>query len=116
MIICIINDMLSIKKEIAHGEADSLIPNLVSQGKSPQASMDHAFSIIQNAKLELDTAALRLLAKVAVTHNESVFRDVETYVDSCRIPCRGTTDWSIESGRYRIGVPTLKGGVELLLE
>lgn len=116
MVICIVNDMLSIKKEIAQGETDSLIPILVGQGKSLQEAMDHAFGMTQSAKWALDAAALRLSEKVSVSHDERVCEDVKRYVDSCRIACTGSTNWSVESGRYKLGVASLAGGVILSLE
>lgn len=116
MIICIVNDMLSIKKEIAQGETDSLLPILVGQGKDPQAAMDHAFEMVQTAKWELDAAARRLSEKTKPSYNKQVCCDLEKFVDSCRMACTGSTVWSIESGRYKIGVPSLKGGVMVCLE
>lgn len=116
MVIWIVNDMLSIKKEIAQDETDSLIPILVGQGRDLQAAMDHGFEMTQTAKWSLDAAALRLKERVQASHSELVCRDVESFVDSCRIACTGSTNWSIESGRYRIGVPSLAGGVVVVLE
>lgn len=116
MIICIVNDMLSIKKEIAQDETDSLLPILVGSGKTPQMAMDHAFGMVQSAKWALDAAAQRLSEKVRSSYNEQVRCDLEKFVDSCRMACTGSTIWSIESGRYKIGVPSLKGGVMIFLE
>lgn len=116
MIIWIVNDMLSIKKEIAQDETDSLIPILVGQGNDLQAAMDLAFEMVQSAKRALDAAAFKLQEKVKVSHCERVCNDAEKFVESCRMACTGSTNWSIESGRYKIGVPSLKGGVVLCLE
>lgn len=116
MIICIVNDMLSIKKEIAQDETDSLLPILVGQGKSPQAAMDHAFGMVQSAKWALDAAARRLSEKARASYSEQTCCDLDRFVDSCRMACTGSTVWSIESGRYKIGVPSLKGGVMICLE
>lgn len=108
--------MLSIKKEIAQDETDSLIPILIGQGMGLQAAMDRAFGMTQSAKWALDAAALRFSEKISASYDEKVCKDVEKFVDSCRLACTGSTVWSIESGRYKIGVSSLAGGVELCLE
>lgn len=115
-VIWIVNDMLSLKKEIAQDETDSLVPILVGQGKDLQAAMDHGFDMVRNAKRSLDAAAIRLQETVKASYSETVADDVEKFVESCRMACTGSTNWSVESGRYKIGVPSLKGGLLICLE
>jgi len=109
IIISTVNDMLSIHKEVAQGQVDSLIPLLYREcGNDAQRAIDAAFAYVHAAVLGFDEAAERLLDRTAC---DSGLRELLShFIDGCRYACTGNLNWSLRSDRYDLGCETLVGG------
>lgn len=113
IIICVMNDMLSFKKEFTQGQVDSILPVLFVEHHSMDIAMRIATSLIERSVQRFDQAAERLLQR----HEQSsaVQRDLTKFIDSCKYACTGNLRWSLVSGRFRIRQSTTKGGLRVNL-
>jgi hypothetical protein len=102
------NDILSVKKELEVEQVDSLIPLLTLELGSVQAAVGEASQTLRSSIDSFDKTAERLLSRVS--YNESLKSDVQKIVDGCQYACTGNLNWSLESGRYRLGRNTPKEG------
>lgn len=115
IIISISNDMLSFKKEIGHSRLDNLIVLFYLRSGSWQSAMNGAFERVRQAKNELDKVGAGLVSKYSTSAHPELGHDVQKYVDCCKTMCTGNNTWSLRSERYRLGVDSLKGGIEIQL-
>lgn len=112
IIISVYNDILSVKKEVAQNQVDSLIPLLyIANDHDPQAAIDDATKILVDAIAHFELAADALLKDSA---GEKLVRaDLVKFIDSCRYACTANLNWSLRSGRYQLNVKSLHGGITL---
>jgi len=113
IIISTTNDILSIKKEVAQDQVDTLIPLLADRLGSPQASIDRSSQIVEESVRRLDAASERLLARYA--HDEKTRADLGKFIEGCQYACTANLNWSMISGRYKLNLTTMKGGVWVTL-
>lgn len=113
IIICLMNDILSFKKEFAQGQVDSILPVLFAEHGSMDAAMSIAASLIVQSIRSVDVAAERLLQRhgkdLVLQHN------LEDFIDSCKYACTGNLNWSLVSGRFQICQTTTQGGILVTL-
>ena len=113
IVICIMNDILSFKKEFAQGQIDSILPILFAKHGSMDAAMSIAASLIVQSIRSLDIAAERLLQQ----HGKDLVsrRDLRAFINSCKYACTGNLNWSLVSGRFQICQTTTKDGILVTL-
>jgi hypothetical protein len=95
------------------GQTDSLIPLLSLELGSVQAALDDASRMMQNSVESIDKAAESLLARYA--HDASMYTNLQKYIEGCKYACTGNLNWSLVSGRYRLGSDTTRGGLRIKL-
>ncbi|KAL5115784.1 hypothetical protein ACEQ8H_006279 [Pleosporales sp. CAS-2024a] len=113
IIICLMNDILSFKKEFAQGQVDSILPVLYAEHGSMDAAMRTAASLIAQSIRSVDGAAERLLKRCG--QDTGLHRDLEAFIDSCKYACTGNLSWSLVSGRFQICQTTTKKGLRVTL-
>jgi hypothetical protein len=113
IIICLMNDILSLKKEFAQGQVDSILPVLFAEHGSMDAAMSIAAKLIVQHVRSVDDAAKRLLQR----HGKDLVlqQDLEAFIDSCKYACTGNLNWSLVSGRFQICETTTNGGILVTL-
>ncbi|MCJ1293100.1 hypothetical protein MMC34_004653 [Xylographa carneopallida] len=89
--ICIVNDLLSVKKEIAQGSAESLVPILFAQLRSAQAAVDQVMETVRLTVEEFDVVAYRLLQRYST--DPIIVAPLQSFVDTCRYFCTGNLSW-----------------------
>lgn len=114
VIICLMNDILSFKKEFIQGQVDSILPVLYVEHGSMSIAMSIATGVIKRAVENLDAAADRLLERHGQT--PTLRKDLVKFIDTCKYACTGNLSWSLVSGRFRICQKTTKGGFVVTLE
>ncbi|KAI1505048.1 isoprenoid synthase domain-containing protein [Biscogniauxia marginata] len=113
IIICVTNDMMSIKKEVEQSQTDSLIPLLFLELGSIQGAMNHATEMIKSAVRNFDEAEKAILAQYSADLN--VQEDIRKFVEAIKYACTSNLNWGLTSGRYRLGVKSMEGGVKVRL-
>ncbi|RAK99749.1 terpene synthase family protein [Aspergillus ibericus CBS 121593] len=98
--ICNVNDLLSVKKEIAQGGAESLVPILYAKYGSVQKAVDHIVAGIRHTITELDATAKRL--RIRYSTDLDVLKGLEIFIDGCKYYCTGNLTWSLSTGRYGV--------------
>jgi hypothetical protein len=101
------------KKELQVGQAHSLIPLLAVELGSVQAALDTASQMLQDSIKSVDAAADSLLARHA--HDGALCANLQRYIEGCKYACTGNVNWSVVSGRYRLGCNSLQGGIQIQL-
>ncbi|KAK5629884.1 hypothetical protein RRF57_005599 [Xylaria bambusicola] len=97
------NDMISLKKEIKHGDIDSIVPVLVyNKGFSVQEAIEDTCHELQKNIDRHDESARDLLAIVKEKQPE-VLADVEYYIEGCRHNQTANLLWSLVTTRYGLG-------------
>jgi len=107
------NDILSVKKELQVGQTDSLIPLLTLELGSVQAALDVASQMLRDSIESIDAAADSLLGRHA--HDGALYANLQKFIDGCKYACTGNLNWSIVSGRYRLGCDSMQGGIRIKL-
>ncbi|KAI0404114.1 terpenoid synthase [Xylaria palmicola] len=99
----LVNDILSLKKEIKHGDVDSVVPILMyNRGLTVQeAIMDTCIEIQKNAN-RFDEAADALL-KIVKDKEPEQSKELDKYITGCRYELTGNLIWSLVSPRYGFG-------------
>ncbi|POS74314.1 hypothetical protein DHEL01_v207289 [Diaporthe helianthi] len=99
-IIIVVNDILSLKKEIATDCVVNLVPVLYKTGLSLDQVIPRLIEEMHASRDRLDSAAARLdsitLADTKLNH------DVMNFIDGIRIMDTGTLEYSIEAMRYDV--------------
>ncbi|KAI1268955.1 terpenoid synthase [Xylariaceae sp. FL1019] len=114
IIISITNDVLSMKKEIAHSQVvDSVIPLLMVTLESAQAAIERAEVIVESSVQALDRAAEELLAREF--SSPGVHEDMRKFIDGIKYACTANLNWSLTSGRYELNCASMEGGMPLTL-
>ncbi|KAH9885948.1 terpenoid synthase [Xylariomycetidae sp. FL2044] len=115
VIISIENDLLSLKKEIAHSQVvDSLIPLLTVELGTVEEAIKHAEGMIRTSIRKLDLAAERLLAEKFSMPGASA-DDIRLFVDGIKYACTANVNWSLTSARYDLYCPSMEGGMPMTL-
>ncbi|MCJ1239389.1 hypothetical protein MMC14_007385 [Varicellaria rhodocarpa] len=91
IIIFIVNDILSVHKEVAQGQVDSLIPLLFRQHGAAQLAIDKAIVILKNAVASFDQAARILLARY--TQDDITATCLGQFIEGCRYACTANLNW-----------------------
>ncbi|PYI05888.1 terpenoid synthase, partial [Aspergillus sclerotiicarbonarius CBS 121057] len=89
--ICNVNDLLSVKKEIAQGGAESLVPILYAKYGSVQKAVGHVVAGIRRTITDFDATAKRL--RIRYSKDLDVLKDLEIFIDGCRYYCTGNLSW-----------------------
>ncbi|KAH7311393.1 isoprenoid synthase domain-containing protein [Stachybotrys elegans] len=113
VIICLTNDILSLKKEVDLGQVDSLIALLLPESSSVQHAVDKAADIVRTAVSRLDAAEKTMLDQYP--KGSQLYQDVKLFIDSCKTGCTGNLNWSLASTRYKLGSKSMKGGLWVTL-
>lgn len=125
IIISLVNDILSIKKEFAQGQVDTILPLLFHRHGDIEKAMAVATSMIVESVEALDHAAEVLLSEHSA--DESVLEVLEIFVDVCKFACTGNLSWrylmslstqsvqancsSLVSGRFGLVKKSTRGGI-----
>ncbi|KAI9779304.1 MAG: hypothetical protein M1816_003617 [Peltula sp. TS41687] len=91
VIISTTNDILSIKKEIAQEQVDTLIPLLYLRHGSIQGAVDDAMEILHSSVEAFDSTSQRLLARHH--QDEVVHNKLQKFIDGCKYACTGNLNW-----------------------
>ncbi|KAI1158631.1 terpenoid synthase [Nemania serpens] len=109
------NDMVSLRKEIIHGDLDSIVPVLVyNRGFSVEEAIADTCKELQNNINRFDETAKDLLEIVRVKQPELV-GDVHFYIVGCRHNQTANLLWSLVTTRYGLGdIPRqVDGGITI---
>ncbi|KAI1348232.1 terpenoid synthase [Xylaria sp. FL0043] len=113
IIISTVNDVLSIKKELANSQADTLIPLLFLESKSAQTAVDEAVLMISRSIARLEATESEMMDSYsASSETQDMLR---VYIEACKIACTGNLNWSLLSGRYQIHCTSTANGLEVVL-
>lgn len=106
--IIIINDILSLKKEIVTECLISLVPVLYREGIPWEDVVPELIEELEAVRDRLDEAAGQL--ERASENDTQLLKDLRTYVDVCKTSTTGTYIYTIESKRYKIAQDVLPDG------
>ena len=96
ILVFLVNDLISLKKELAQGQADSIVPIIVQQFKcTPQLAVDFTVQLIRESYLTFIAAEYRLLR--FSQHNSP---DIISFIDRCKEFAVGNILW-----RYVVRLP-----------
>ena len=96
-VVCWANDILSLEKELRHGEVNNLVIVLrKADGLTLQCAVNRAAEM-HNTEVD----SFEELGRRLPSFGPTVDAGLRHYVDSLRHRMRGTWDWSRESGRYQ---------------
>ncbi|KAI1345611.1 terpenoid synthase [Xylaria sp. FL0043] len=97
------NDMMSLKKEIIHGDIDSIVPVLVyNRGFSVQEAIADTCKELEKNINRFDETADDLVAIVQEKQPE-VVEDLKYYIVGCRHNQMANLLWSLVTTRYGLG-------------
>jgi len=97
IMISIVNDILSLKKELSTGVIISVVPVLCAINHDVQAAVDQALEGLHASVERLEVATRRLMEQDGTPHLEAELR---SYVDCCKEYSTGNLAWSFLTGRY----------------
>ncbi|KAI0383154.1 terpenoid synthase [Hypomontagnella monticulosa] len=113
LVICITNDILSVKKEVEQSQVDSLVPLLCLQLGSIQEAMNRAAEMVRSAIERLDAGEKQILDRYSST--PEVQEDIRKFIDGCKYACMANLNWSLVSGRYKLNCQSMSGGLNITL-
>ena len=91
--ICNVNDLLSVKKEIAQGSVESLVPILYATRRDAQAVADEVMKTVHFTVAEFDDVAKRLVERCKERENLETVKVLAAFVEGCRYYCTGNLSW-----------------------
>ncbi|KAI1395231.1 terpenoid synthase [Hypoxylon fuscum] len=91
VIVSVTNDILSVRKEVAQSQVDSLIPLLAPQLGSAQAAINHAVEIVQSSIQRFEQAEKQILEGYA--QEPEVYEDVRKFIEGCKYACTSNLNW-----------------------
>ncbi|KAI8946133.1 terpenoid synthase [Xylaria longipes] len=98
--ISMVNNVLSLRKEIQHGDIYSIVPVLMHhRGLTVQAAIADTYVESQKCLDRFEAAAKALLA-VVKEKEPGQWDEVDKYITGCRYELTGHCIWSVVSGRY----------------
>ncbi|KAM3072435.1 hypothetical protein ACMFMG_009236 [Clarireedia jacksonii] len=112
-IIWLVNDILSIKKELDQNTVDSLVPLLFRHTGSAQAAIDSAVASVTAAVKGFDRIAAELLQQYQ--YEQETHAALQRFINACRYNCTGNLAWSLRTKRYGICHEGRVGGISLTL-
>ncbi|PNP54756.1 hypothetical protein THARTR1_04961 [Trichoderma harzianum] len=89
--VSIVNDLLSLKKEISKGAIDSLIPILCANTETPQSAIGHALKSLKESIARFDTTAWKLLNTIDTVSPDKL--STYEFIQDCRFNCSGNLYW-----------------------
>ncbi|KAK1753541.1 Presilphiperfolan-8-beta-ol synthase [Echria macrotheca] len=98
IIIIIINDILSVKKELAAGAVHNAVPVMYSLGKPLDVVMGELMVRLASCRDRFDGIAQSVLA---MARSESEKKDLEKFIDGLRTNATGTIEFCKLADRYR---------------
>ncbi|KAH9998546.1 terpenoid synthase [Xylariaceae sp. FL0662B] len=107
------NDILSIKKEVAQSQVDTLIPLLLLELGSAQAAVNYVVDIIRSSIKQFELAEKRILERQSYAPN--IQADIRKFIVGCKYACTANLKWSLTSGRYQLNCHSMKGGIHVTL-
>ncbi|KAH7313116.1 isoprenoid synthase domain-containing protein [Rhexocercosporidium sp. MPI-PUGE-AT-0058] len=108
IIVVIANDMLSLKKEIAQRQIDSLIPLSVPVYGGVQEAIDQAHIDLLASVARFDAESKKVLSEPNTTGMSD--SELRLFVEGCRRCWVGNFNWSLCTGRYGLGAIDQKKG------
>ncbi|KAI1149850.1 isoprenoid synthase domain-containing protein [Nemania diffusa] len=114
VIICIMNDILSLKKEIAQLQVDSIVPLLLLKCGSLQAAVDEATHMAASSIDRLEAAERDTMNHYS-SATEEVQEEIRLQIKACKLACTGNIHWSLISGRYYVQPSLTSNEVEMVL-
>ena len=90
---CLVNDLLSLKKELAQGSLESLLPVLSAEGRSAQAVADEMMEAVRNTITEFDAVAKILMRACEERENLEGRDALVAFVEGCRYCCTANLQW-----------------------
>ncbi|KAH0165971.1 hypothetical protein KCU67_g4510, partial [Aureobasidium melanogenum] len=94
------NDMLSLKKEIKHGDIDSIVPVLVfNRNMTVQEAISDTCAQLQKNIDRFDRWSDELCA-VVKAYQPDVLEDVKSFVTGCKHNQMANLMWSLKTSRY----------------
>ncbi|KAK0379815.1 hypothetical protein CMEL01_11421 [Colletotrichum melonis] len=108
-----VNDLLSLKKEIAQQTVESIVPLLFRETESLDVAVSMVTEMIHKAITEFNHAAECLMARFS--DDETSAANLKTYIDGCKYICTGNLTWSLQTGRYGLSQHSISGGLALRL-
>ncbi|KAG4429838.1 hypothetical protein IFR05_014676 [Cadophora sp. M221] len=108
IIVVITNDMLSLKKEIAQRQIDSLIPFSVPVYGGVQEAIDQAHIDLLASVSRFDAETKKILSEPNTTGMSD--SELRIFVEGCRKCWVGNFNWSLCTGRYGLGAIDQKNG------
>ncbi|KAI0143932.1 terpenoid synthase [Hypoxylon sp. NC0597] len=113
VIIYTTNDILSVKKEVAQSQVDSLVPLLSLKLGSVQAAMNQAVDIVRSSIQRFNAAESEILDRYSTM--PKVQEDIHKFIDGCKYACTSNLSWSLVSSRYKLNCQSMKGGLHITL-
>jgi hypothetical protein len=87
-----VNDLLSVKKELAGGSVESLIPILFAANTKPaQEAVDALMDLIKHEIHSFDVTAAYLMKDYE--DDEVVSRSLEAFINGCKFFMTGNLSW-----------------------
>ena len=90
-----VNDLLSVKKEIVQGSAESLVPILYTKVKALPLVVEMILTTIRDSVNEFNIVSTRLLDRYE--KQDKVSEALAQFVDGCRYSCTGNLSWRYTS-------------------
>ncbi|RAL64505.1 hypothetical protein DID88_001980 [Monilinia fructigena] len=112
-IVWLVNDILSIKKELEQNTVDSLIPLLYIDAGSAQAAIDSAVASLHVVVNGFDKLANDLIDQYR--SDEITQAALQRFLDACRHNCTGNLNWSLQTQRYGICQEASAEGISINL-
>lgn len=113
IIISTVNDILSIRKEIMQGQVDTLIPLLYLRHGTLEAAMDNAVKILDESIAAFELSSRQLLDRHS--YDTDVHLGLKKFIHGCKCACTANLNWSLISGRYKLGNRALRDGILVTL-
>ena len=101
---CSVNDLLSVKKEIAQGSAESLVPIIYSELKALPQTVETILMSIRNAVRAFDIVSKKLIDRY---ESYECLGDLVRFIDGCKFYCTGNLAWRYKSSLQKGNSATL---------
>ncbi|KAF7347133.1 Terpene cyclase [Mycena venus] len=108
-IIAIVNDILSLRRELRYPFYNNAVAVLYHQHQSLQKAVDETYRLILRSIKKLEDAAKRALERYPERQG------LATWIEGCKTMCTGNVAWSLHNGRYALGVEALDGTTTITL-
>lgn len=90
-IISYVNDLASLKKELANNSVDNIVPLLWLSTNSVDSAISMVVKLIKQAKEDFDAAERELLRMTCLTY--AGLDQVRDFIESCKTSCTGNLMW-----------------------